>query len=317
MSTILKALRRLEREKSAYEARPLQDEIAAAGPPASGRRFPLVGVMAATAALGLGLGASLLWLWPRAGENPLLASASGTPRPAVAVPAVPSAPPVEVAQPLAPAPPPVLAEPEAVAAPVASAPPPQAFASPVEVVERPAPTPAVEPAPAPPAEAAAVVPAPAASPESPPKPGELPPFDYRSRTAQKTPSAPAPAPAARPVEVAKLESPTPPAHTRAPARSEPVAAATPPAPAPAQPVRRKPPPEKIVRANLPDVFVSSTVWHPQKDRRLAKVSLSGGVAKDLHEGDAIGPLVVSRIEPSGVIFVHDGVELRRRVGAKN
>ncbi len=121
------------------------------------------------------------------------------------------------------------------------------------------------------------------------------------------------------MEVARTESPAPPAHTLAPSRSLPVSATAEPAASPArsQPIRRKPAPEKVVRADVPDIFVSSTVWHPQQDRRIAKVTLAGGAPKELHEGDAIGPLVVSKIEPSGVIFLHAGVELRRRVGAKN
>jgi hypothetical protein len=47
------------------------------------------------------------------------------------------------------------------------------------------------------------------------------------------------------------------------------------------------------------------------------VAYEGGAARELHEGDAIGPLVVSEIGPSGVVFLLDGVELRRRVGARN
>jgi hypothetical protein len=47
------------------------------------------------------------------------------------------------------------------------------------------------------------------------------------------------------------------------------------------------------------------------------VSLEGGATRELHEGDAIGPLVVSEIGPSSVVFMQDGVELRRRVGAKD
>jgi hypothetical protein len=71
---------------------------------------------------------------------------------------------------------------------------------------------------------------------------------------------------------------------------------------------------KLARVSVPSVIVSKTVWHPQADRRVALVALEGGDARELHEGDAIGSLVVSKIEPSGVVFVHDGVELRRRVG---
>ena len=132
----------------------------------------------------------------------------------------------------------------------------------------------------------------------------------------RSPSPP-PAPVAQPVEVARVEPPAPVARSPERARSKPLAATPSPAPPPAQPVRRKSAPEKVVRANLPDVFVSSTVWHPQKDRRVAKVTLAGGEPSELHEGDAIGTLVVSVIEPSGVVFVHDGVEIRRRVCAKD
>ena len=119
------------------------------------------------------------------------------------------------------------------------------------------------------------------------------------------------------MEVARAEPPAPVARPLE-RRSEPPrerAAAAPPRAAGAP--QAAAPTQKLVRANVPDVFVSSTVWHPQKDRRLAKVTLAGGAAQELHEGDAIGPLVVSVIEPSGVVFLHDGVELRRRVGAKN
>ena len=304
MSTILKALRRLEREKSSLEARPLQDEVAAVAPIPSRRGNPLVFVMAATAALGLGLGASLLWLWPREEAAPVVAAAPSVPPRAEVAKEVPAEAPA----------PPVLESP-APEAPVASAPPPAAFSSPVAVVERPAPPPVAEPEPEIPGEGTAVVEVPAASAPKPPVRGELPPFDARNRAAQKPP---APAPVARPVEVARAEPPAAVARSVDLADSKPpVVAAKSTAPPPPQPVRRKPAPEKLVRTNLPDVFVSSTVWHPQKDRRLARVTLAGGAAQELHEGDAIGPLVVSVIEPSGVVFLHDGVELRRRVGAKN
>jgi hypothetical protein len=86
---------------------------------------------------------------------------------------------------------------------------------------------------------------------------------------------------------------------------------------------RSPPPLRCVASLRPRRWCaricrlrSSTVWF-RSCRRLAKVTLAGGALRELHEGDAIGPLVVSEIEPSGVVFVRDGVELRRRVGAKN
>jgi hypothetical protein len=68
---------------------------------------------------------------------------------------------------------------------------------------------------------------------------------------------------------------------------------------------------------VPTVYVERTIWHPMAERRVAVVALEGNdQTLELHEGDAVGPLVVGKIEPSGVFFVHDGVELRRRVGAR-
>ena len=259
MSTILKALRRLELEKSAQEGRPLKDEVTASPEAGSRRGFPLLALMIAAGALGLGLGSSLLWLWPRESATPQVAEAPRAPRRAGVEPA----PPVEVvAPPAIPAPAP--------AASVASAPPPPvaAFASPVAVVSRPAPPRTAEPAPPIPVEPK---PEAVAAKPAPPVRGSLPPF----------------------------------------ARREAVAASEPPSAA------RAARPELVARPSVPDVLVSSTVWHPQRDRRLAIVAFEGGAARELHEGDAIGPLVVSEIGPSGVVFLHDGVELRRRVGAKD
>ena len=158
----------------------------------------------------------------------------------------------------------------------------------------PKPAPVAKPASAP------VAVAPAVRNDAPPAPGEVPPYDYRARQAKKAASAAASS-AAAPVAVARA--------------SETARAEAPPAPAAS--VRRKTAAPTVARANVPDVLVSSTVWHPQRERRIATVTLAGGAPKELHEGDAIGPLVVSLIEPSGVVFLHDGVELRRRVGARN
>ena len=323
MSTILKALQRLDREKSSPGGRPLQDEVAAAASAPSRRRLPVAAIGAAMAALGLGLGASMFWLWPREKAVPELAAAPSALQGAAVAQNVPSAAVTQSVPDAVPAPP-VLEAPTP-AAPVASAPPPAAFSSPVAVVERPEPPPVAEPAPAMPGEGAAETDVPAASAPAPALPGDLPPYEVaaRKRAARLSQPQPPPAPVARPVEVARAEPPAPVARPLERAESEPLAANALPAAPPAQPVRRKPAAQtqaqtqKLVRANVPDVFVSSTVWHPQKDRRLAKVTFAGGAAQELHEGDAIGPLVVSVIEPSGVIFLHDGVEIRRRVGAKN
>jgi hypothetical protein len=97
-----------------------------------------------------------------------------------------------------------------------------------------------------------------------------------------------------------------------PTRSEPVASA---------PVARASVPEvsSAPPVNLPgpDVRVSRTVWHPVADRRLAFVDLQGGGSPvRVREGDTLGPLLVRKIEPSGVIFEQDGVEVRHAINGR-
>jgi hypothetical protein len=301
MSTILKALRRLELEKSAQElGRPLKDEVTSAPEAGSRRRFPLLALMIAAGALGLGLGSSLLWLWPREGTETRLAESSrAQPRTAVV-----SAPPVQVAAPAAlptPSPEPSIPSPE-VSVTSAPLPPEVALAPPVAVVSRPEPTRAIAPEPP-----IAEPPDPVAAKPAAPVRGSLPPFARR-----RAPAAAEPPPAASEPPVQKVARVEPAAAVEKVARVEP----SPPAEKVAR-VEKPPPAEQLARAELPGVLVSRTVWHPQRDRRLAMVSLEGGAPRELHEGDAIGSLVVSEIGPSGVVFLHDGVELRRRVGAKN
>jgi hypothetical protein len=281
MSTILKALRRLELEKGAQEGRPLKDEVTATPDTGSRRGFPLLALMIAAAALGLGLGSSLLWFWPRESAAPELAEAArpASPAPSQPVAASPVAP---VAQPApVPAPAPVAAPQIPAPAPVASAPPlpAEAYASPVEVISRPEPAPAAEPSPESlePAE------------QQPPRRGSQPPFAKRRAARAAEPPPPVPAVRAEPIE-----------------RAEPV-----------EPPAARVAVEEVAPPEAPVLLVSSTVWHPQRDRRLAMVSLEGGPARELHEGDAIGSLIVSEIGPSSVLFLNDGAPLRRRVGARN
>ncbi len=74
---------------------------------------------------------------------------------------------------------------------------------------------------------------------------------------------------------------------------------------------------KLARVPIPAVFVARTIWHPRSDRRVAEVNVEGrAVPLLLREGDAVGPLVVSQIDPSGVVFLHDQIEVRRRVGVE-
>jgi len=64
----------------------------------------------------------------------------------------------------------------------------------------------------------------------------------------------------------------------------------------------------------PQAQVESTTWHPVAGRRLAVISTPDREAVTLREGDAIGELVVLRIEPAAVVFLYDGREVSRRVG---
>jgi hypothetical protein len=65
------------------------------------------------------------------------------------------------------------------------------------------------------------------------------------------------------------------------------------------------------------VLVERTSWHPKPERRVAWVRVEGlADARELHEGDAVGTLVVKEIRPSSVLFQHGGAEIQRRVGER-
>jgi hypothetical protein len=271
MSTILKALRRLEEAKTLQLPRPLREQVATTPAPRRGLGW----IAACGAALvGVGLGAAGFIVWPQLGADPdtgrraaaeVAAGAAATPqRAAVAPPRVAAY--VGTPPPAAVDPPPATRSSGLSAA---------ALASRVEVVERIAP---------PPPEPAVAVSAPPASPPA------------AVLTAAAASEA-LPRPAAPPaVEVARSEAPA-----VGSGRSRPPPAA----------------PSKLVRAFVPGVLVVRTVWHPSAERRVAEIEVEGRPEPlVLHEGDAVGPLVVSEIEPSGVVFLHDEVELRRRVGIR-
>jgi hypothetical protein len=75
--------------------------------------------------------------------------------------------------------------------------------------------------------------------------------------------------------------------------------------------------EIAARASLPSLVVERTLWHPSAGRRLAVLEVEGRAGPvELREGDAVGDLVVLQIDPGGVVFLHRGVEIRRRVGAR-
>jgi len=69
---------------------------------------------------------------------------------------------------------------------------------------------------------------------------------------------------------------------------------------------------------VPSLAVMHTTWHPRKQRRRAEISLlEAGETRiiELKEGDSVGPYRLSEIGPTGVTFLYKGIEIQRRVGA--
>ncbi len=346
MSTILKALRRLEQEKAATEVpRPLREQIAST--PYSGRKQNRGGWPAAVIALVLGVGAgagAIWWMFGGAGTGTdVLVVAAPEARAPVASVALPSAEPLERSAP----------EPE-------PGPPDHAFESDVEIVERPEALPRLADA------------DPVALSQALPQPGSRRPVEsstaaarareaaiaemaqaerarLRSRrdvaiaaqaespAAEATPSPPAPIVAARaeapppaPVAPARepivskpapaLVAPNPVAPKRAPApvapKPAPEVATARPAPLPAEPSQsaartsaEPPPPE------APALEVEKTQWHPLADRRIAWLRVAGeSEPLRVVEGDVVDGMLVAKIEPSGVVFERDGEQLHRTLG---
>lgn len=363
MSTILKALRRLEQDR-AIEATPsLEAAVLAEATPAATRRRMgwIVGALAA-AAVG---GAAVLVL-ERSGVLPEAPTSLEAPSPTRAshasdaggpetglrpwsLPPIAAAPPVRDADgtapearassPIAGAPPPPPAAPADVLAPAspASAAPPVVAAGAPEALP-------VDPAAQRTAEALAVATAQAelaavdrfdAMPSAPSRP--------------PTPAAPVPLAAADPREEAIERMPAPLGSSRDAATPVRVARIEPrsPAPKPALPertiagsevgaivaepvtrghadedegVRAAPPARRRSARAAPataGIFVLRTVWHPRPERRTALLSTPGSDApREYHEGEHIGSLTLLRIEPSGVVFERDGVEIREKLTAR-
>lgn len=351
MSTILKALQRLEDEKRAKAELTLEEQIAMTQPPASRqRRGWLVLAGSGVAGIAVAVGA-IFWVAPDSAtevESPEVAASPAPPRPVAPSPTAPG--------------PAQLARPEPKAAPSAAesqgassgaSPESPSVSSKVEVVQRLSPPPKLDmerfslvaPAVEPTVRERAIDPAdsvikdrivalarntvPKRSRATPPGTAiqsgvastergtatERSTIDKRS-TADKS-SAPT-----------KSTSTKPAASTRAAAESEP--SAVPPPIARAKPAMAPPPPQPpskrttgsavkpdhkvVLRARLPELKVRSTIWHPQSSRRIAVVEIDAGQVLELNEGDAVGPLVVESIKPGGVFFTHDGVSVLHKVG---
>ena len=181
--------------------------------------------------------------------------------------------------------------------------------------------------------------APAARPQA-PEPSAPPPVEQLAAATE--PEAVAPPPALAAPEAAPAIDPNLPTELAvrlpplgetldAPVPAPPVAVAPPappgePAPVPAARVTRSEPqpPRQPVAAkrvlapsppSAPTVQVERTSWHPKPERRVAWLRVEGSAAmREVHEGDALGTLVVKEIRPSAVVFLHGTDELQRRVG---
>ena len=311
MSTILDALRKVEREREPGADAAL--EGATVSPEARRRRpFPLVAV-AICAVIGFSAGALLSWWNP--GKAPVeVASLPAPPPPAIDVPRVPAgaqakAPAAKSAE---------VAESEAgamkgdVAASI-----PVVAASPVDSARHAAAT-----APSP----AAAVPAPDGEPKAPTEGSEtvvaaieqgsaLEPSPFApvrgtgregAGTAAKKPSEP-PAPAVKAAEpdLDELAAVAPPAAQAPPAADaeaelEPSAEPEPEAsPETIFDTGRSPP-------GAPKVALSFLQWSSDPARRFAFVSIDGAPSQRVHEGEVASGLTVAAITPTGVQFKREG-----------
>ena len=174
-------------------------------------------------------------------------------------------------------------------------------------------------------------PAVAAAPELPSepsaRPGRRPPPEREAEIVAERPVAPARQPRISPPSPTVTEPPplppierpvprVPVAEAAPPSIAEPPAArerANEPPPRPAAP--KAPAPALVATVRPPKVTVEKTIWHPVPERRLARIEVEGRKgALELHEGDAVGTLVVAEIQPSGVVFLHGGERFHRKVG---
>jgi hypothetical protein len=338
MSTILKALRRLEDDRTSQARRPLREEVATGGGGAAPRRGGRwLGLAVLALLVGGGAGALAFWTATRDGAPGELAAA---PAGEAVTPATQAERAEKLAADRAEARRQASAR-RARAAGIAPAPddpdglPAEAFESPVERMERPPAQPRIQPP-----DEEAGTPRLAARRPTPPRP-EAAQLPGRHRREELVPVAPppaaettvarAPAPVAEPVpappvpERAPQSPPAPIAAAPAPIRAEPEPAAEADGFEPesldeesailSEPELEPAPAPAVARAGIPGVHVQRTSWHPMEERRSAMVEVDGGVI-EVREGDAVGTWVVTTIEPSGVVFLRNGVEVRRRVGER-
>jgi hypothetical protein len=289
VSTILKALKRLDEERRADAApKTLEEQVLGGGARREAARRPNKRI-AVLASVGLGLiGGAAYWIATRAPEPPPAAAPQAQHRPTGATAAaIARAPREALPQPGAPL------TGTAVDAGVRE----QLVPEPVRGAASGA--------------AGGVLPAAGHQPE-PGVSGEIPPetrlAEQRARAealrrlaaqrASEQPATAGPLVTTSAAPRAGTEEPETPREV-AVARSEP-ASETPPAP---------------TASALPTLAVERTQWHPAAEKRVAWVRATGET-RELREGDVIEGAIVREIRPSSVLFSFEGAELRRGVGER-
>ena len=79
------------------------------------------------------------------------------------------------------------------------------------------------------------------------------------------------------------------------------------------------PPTKTVQVveRAPDFVVLKTIWHPSAERRSARLEFEdGGAARDVREGQWVEGFEVREIRLSGVVLEKEGVRREYRVGGR-
>jgi hypothetical protein len=279
VSTILKALRRLEQERAKGAPRPLREDVVVARGRARG-----AGATWAMTGVAVAIGFAATW--------GVLAGLGGDPSDP---PAVSAAPP-PAAPSAAPSPPALAAVPRA-PAPAPAAP---ASGAPAIAATRPV-TPRTSPStpPHPPAPQSAPAPAPLRAPGA-----SAPPGAAASEPARAAAASPAPRPA--PVASAPV----------ARRRAEDTALVARPIAGRAPRIVDEPDEAPRSAAGALPVQVVRTSWHPQPDRRAAWVAVGSEAEREVHEGQWVGAYEVRAIEPDGVLFADGPLLVHRGVGER-
>ncbi len=343
MSTILKALRRLEEDKQAQAARSLEQAVVE--PAAARRRLGLgpsitAGIAAALGVIAIAWSLRPLWL-PVAEPVPAVAA-----RPADAVPSESL-----VAIEDAPRPPPstpVALAPTTARSRIAAVRPPSGGSeaeTPATVRPDPEALARAEAAVAARAERRARLAARTATPERSPAPMQAPvpqqaqaptrapaprqglptqapvPRQQAAKPAPVVAERTAPAPeAARSLSPSREPSPAPVVATAPERTPQPVPQALPPQVLPA--VAAKPAKSNLARAAAQEtpsavgLAVQQIIWHPRAERRVAVVAVDGeSIPRRLGEGAVVAGYTVARIGISDIELERDGVSTKRRVGS--